>query len=346
MKKFELCFEFHDDQHQYLVPELLGKQEPDLQRDFQPQQCLNFQYHYNIVPEGLLPRFIVRTNVLSSKQQLRWRTGVVLELEGNSALVKADVRNGRVTICVSGPADGRRRLLAVIRSDFEAIHENVRKLQVQEMVPVNGRPEVLIPYSKLKVLERKGKTKFDEVLGDDVVELGVREMLNGVDLEGAPRSAGFPEREKGRPVFISYSHTDEILRAQLETHLKLLQRQGLISVWTDRKIAAGEEWKGKIDWALESAEIILLLVSADFIASDYCYDVEMDRALQRHQAKQARVVPIILRAVDWHTAPFGKLQALPKDAEPITLWGDRDSAWSDVAIGIRKVAEQIRFQKR
>ena len=342
MKKFELCFEFPDDvEHRYLVPELLDKQEPDLKGEFQPKECLNFQYHYNIVPEGLLPRFIVRTHVLSPPE-LRWRTGVVLAFEGNRALVKADVRDRRVSISVTGPAEGRRRLLAVIRSDFEAIHRDIRKLQVTEMVPVSGRPETVVSYGKLKVLEQSRVPRFHEVIDNAAVELDVQEMLNGVDLEGTRRRAASPEGEKPLRVFISYSHKDETLQAELETHLKLLQRQGLISVWNDRKIAAGEEWKGKIDENLESADIILLLVSADFVASDYCYDLEMTRALERHEAETATVIPVILRDVDWQSAPFAKLQALPKEGKPVTLCDNKDSAWKDVATGIRKEAERLR----
>jgi internalin A len=143
-------------------------------------------------------------------------------------------------------------------------------------------------------------------------------------------------------VFISYSHRDETLRARLETHLKLLKRQALISFWSDRRIAPGEEWKGEIDNQLESANIILLLVSADFLASDYCYDIEMKRALELHEKKTAIVIPIILRDVDWHSSPFGKLQSLPRDGSPIARWRDRDSAWKDVASGIRELAERFR----
>jgi TIR domain-containing protein len=156
-----------------------------------------------------------------------------------------------------------------------------------------------------------------------------------------------PESEKSGPlrVFISYSHKDERLRPELETHLKLLQRQGVIAVWTDRMISAGKEWKGEIDTNLESADIILLLVSADFLASDYCYDEEMTRALERHNAGAAIVIPIILKAVNWQSAAFAKLQALPTDGKPVMLWTDRPSAWTDVAAGIRAVAEQIRSRK-
>jgi internalin A len=343
MKKFELCFEFPDDvEHRYLVPELLDKQEPDLRGDFEAQQCLNFDYFYNIVPEGLVPRFIVRTHILSPPD-LRWRAGVVLEFEGNRALVKADARDRKVTISIMGPVAGRRRLLAVIRSDFEAIHRDIKKLQVAEMVPVRGHPEVAIPYTELNVMEQSGLAKLPKVIGNVLVELDVREMLNGVDLDGTRRRADISEHGGTVRVFVAYSHKDETLRAELDTHLKLLQRQGLISVWTDHKITAGEEWKGMIDENLESAGIILLLVSADFVASDYSYDVEMKRALERHEARTSRVIPIILRDVDWQSAPFGKLQALPRDGRPVTMWENKDSGWKDVAVGIRKVAEQIRF---
>lgn len=143
-------------------------------------------------------------------------------------------------------------------------------------------------------------------------------------------------------LFYSYSHKDEGLRDQLETHLAALKRQGAIAQWHDRKIAGGNEWKGHIDQNLETANIILLLVSADFIASDYCYDVEMMRSLARQRAGQARVIPIILRACDWHEMPFHNLQSLPKDGKAVKSWSDIDEAFTDVAKGIRKAVEESR----
>jgi hypothetical protein len=108
----------------------------------------------------------------------------------------------------------------------------------------------------------------------------------------------------------------------LEVHLKLLKRQDIIQDWHDRDISAGTEWARQISTQLETADIILLLISPDFIASDYCWDIELKRAMERHEAGEARVIPIILRQTDWAGAPFGKLQALPKDAKPVTLWPD------------------------
>jgi hypothetical protein len=142
-------------------------------------------------------------------------------------------------------------------------------------------------------------------------------------------------------VFYSYSHKDEDLRNELEAHLALLRREGSITGWHDRKIGAGTEWKNSINEHLESARVILLLISSDFLASDYCYDIELKRAMERHNSGEARVIPIILRSCDWASAPFVKLQALPKNAKPIKSWDDRDEAFTDVAAGIREAIADI-----
>src|SRR3954451_9531305 len=144
------------------------------------------------------------------------------------------------------------------------------------------------------------------------------------------------------PLFFSYSKKDKALRDRLEAHLSLLQAQGVISGWHDRRIEAGTEWDGAISKHLEEAGIILLLASADFLATRYCWDVEIRRAMERHEAGTARVIPVILRPVDaWHTAPFGKLQALPEEGKAVTTWKNRDEAFADVARGIRDAVEGL-----
>ena len=136
-------------------------------------------------------------------------------------------------------------------------------------------------------------------------------------------------------IFFSYSHKDEALRDQLETHLAMLKRQGFIEAWHDRRITAGTQLDRSISTQLEAADIILLLVSPDFLASDYCYDREVMRAMERHEAGDATVIPIILRPCDWQEAPFGKLLAAPKDAKPVTQWPDVDAALLDVTLAIK-----------
>jgi tetratricopeptide (TPR) repeat protein len=142
-------------------------------------------------------------------------------------------------------------------------------------------------------------------------------------------------------VFCSYAHADERWRQKLDTHLSPMFRQGLISTWHDRQIVPGTDWATAIDTHLETASVILLLISPDFFASDYCYGIEMKRALERHQANEARVIPILLRPVDWQDASFAQLQALPTNAKAITTWSNRDRAFADVAAGIRRAIEDL-----
>lgn len=145
-------------------------------------------------------------------------------------------------------------------------------------------------------------------------------------------------------VFCSYARKDQLLLDELNIHLIPLKREGLISLWKDTDISPGAEWEQAINKHLNIARIILLLVSPSFIASEYCYSKEMKRSLERHEQGEAQVIPVILRPIDWKGAPFGRLHALPKNAKPVTSWRKRDEAFLDIAIGIRKVVEDITKQ--
>ena len=137
-------------------------------------------------------------------------------------------------------------------------------------------------------------------------------------------------------VFFSYSHADEALRNELEKHLSVLRREDVITTWHDRRIGPGEELHGQINDQLNAADIVLLLVSADFLASDYCYDVEMMRAMERHERGEVRVIPVILRPCDWHGAPFGGLMAVPPDGKPVTKHASLDDGFIAVVQAIRQ----------
>jgi TIR domain len=142
-------------------------------------------------------------------------------------------------------------------------------------------------------------------------------------------------------LFFSYSHRDESLRDELEIHLAALKRQGVIQTWHDRRIGAGKDFNSEISENLESAQIILLLISPYFIASDYCYDIEMKRALERHEFGEARVIPVILHPCDWHSLPFGNLTATPKDGKPISKYPNQHDAFLEVILAIRDAAKDF-----
>ena len=141
-------------------------------------------------------------------------------------------------------------------------------------------------------------------------------------------------------LFYCYASEDEALCDQLEKHLRQLQRQGLISTWHERKILAGEARAHEVDTHLETASIILLLVSPDFLSSDYCYDVQMQRALERHRHGAARVIPLILRPCDWQHSPLQDLQCLPRDGKPVAQWSDLDEVFHTITQDLRRLIEQ------
>lgn len=142
-------------------------------------------------------------------------------------------------------------------------------------------------------------------------------------------------------VFMSYSHKDEELRDQLEVQLAMLKRQGLIEVWHDRRLLAGDHLDWTISAELDQADIILLLVSPDFLASDYCYKIEKARALERHREGSARLISVILRPCDWTHTDLARFLVTPRDGKPITQWPDRDEAFLDVARSIRRAIEEL-----
>src|SRR5258708_25509808 len=144
-------------------------------------------------------------------------------------------------------------------------------------------------------------------------------------------------------VFCCYAHKDAPLLESLKAHLTLLQRQGLISLWADTNISPGSEWEKEVAKHLNTAHIILLLVSSDFMGSEYCYSKEMMRAIARHDQGEARVIPIIARPVFWQGAPFGRLQAIPTGAKPVISpsWHSLDEALLDVVKGIGEAIKSL-----
>jgi hypothetical protein len=147
-------------------------------------------------------------------------------------------------------------------------------------------------------------------------------------------------------VFISYAHEDSEYREELEKHLKIFERNGLIECWHDREILPASRWENDINQHLRNADIIIALVSSSFIASDYCYEKELQEALKQNESGRSHLIPIIVRPVAWETSPLGKLQALPTDGKPVSTWDNKDKAWKNVTAGIQKVIQSVKKQKQ
>jgi internalin A len=218
MRKFRLCLPLGERGEKYLIPELLTKEEPKFGSEFQPEKCLGFIYSYgSVLPEGLLPRFIVETYVHRVPKHT-WRTGVILERANCRALVRGDVQGRTVTVRVNGVGSGRRELLGIIREHFERIHRSYEKLPVTEWVPIQGLPNAQVRHELLLKYERSGRQTIAVEVGNELLDCQVTELLDGADLPGAPRARTADvttlfgreqfERRDALAVFICYSRKD------------------------------------------------------------------------------------------------------------------------------------------
>lgn len=142
-------------------------------------------------------------------------------------------------------------------------------------------------------------------------------------------------------VFVSYARVDEPHRMRLDVHLAPLVRDGLVDVWSDRAVEAGSDWERDIQYELAAADVVILLVTPDFVASAYCFEKELPEALRRNAEDGVRILPVHVKSVDLVNLPFGRFQGLPTELRPITAWRDADEAWLQVARGVRAAAEEI-----
>lgn len=219
-----------------------------------------------------------------------------------------------------------------------------KQLFIDELKKLSAGEQRLVGNQTLRDALRWEDTQYRRVKGELVSE---RQIIVGRGQGGSVGLASAPgvSPPKALKAFISYSHQDETLKNELVKHLEPLRHLGLIDSWHDRKINAGDQWDKSISDALKTADIVLLLVSIDFINSKYCYDTELELALEREQQGEVVIVPIIARNCMWKNAKFARLQAVPADGKAIASWGDKDEALTAVALRISEVAERLMSER-
>ncbi|MFC5848571.1 TIR domain-containing protein [Deinococcus petrolearius] len=188
-------------------------------------------------------------------------------------------------------------------------------------------------YEDLKILVNSG---FIRIAQNGEISVSSEVLITWLSRSEEAEKMNIATGEKVK-IFISYTHRDEEYRNELVAHLALLSRQELVESWYDHKILAGSEIDADIIKNLDESKIIILLISSDFINSDYCYSKEMFKSLEKHSDGTARVIPVIVRSVDWSDAPFSKLKMMPRDAIPIATWGDKDEAYKSISQEIRRI---------
>ena len=243
---------------------------------------------------------------------------------------------------VAGPMEAKRRLLAVIRENFDQIHREMKEFRPIEWVALDEDPDRWVQFAKLEAFARNREASFREDVGDRLVTVDVGQLLSRTDVPGArPICEESPRIQRPLKLFVSYAHEDEGWRAKLAPNLTLLQREGLIELWYDLKLVAGAKWDEEIQQKLAEADLYLFLMSTDLLASDYVQDRELPIARQRHDAKQARLLPVVVRKCSWKLY-VGDIQALPGGDKSIKEWSDKDQAFFKVEEGLRKAIEEVR----
>ncbi len=311
MRKFELCFDFPESRgERLLIPELLNPNEPDF--DWRAGESLDFEYHYKVLPRGIICRFIVRTHELLTPKPTYWRSGVLINIDGNHALVRSDADGGRMYIAVFGSVKGRRRALSVIRETFRSIHATIPNLDAQEKVPLPNDPGVTVNYSHLLKLEERGKETFLPDGGDN--DYDVQGLLNGLEDEKERREArslehgvwrehragtSKPQRlaeepdsvtaEKPFDVFLS--HNSKNKPAVIELGGKLRDRG--LRVWLDEwELVPGRDWQKALEEVIDTAKSAAVLVGKDGLGP--WEERETRGCLSQFVERGMPVIPVLL----------------------------------------------------
>lgn len=209
-----------------------------------------------------------------------------------------------------------------------------RDLFIKRLAKISGAEGGFVSNEALRAELRWEKPKYKAIHGSlrQEEKIVVKRGRGGlVALAGTNKA----ERMK---VFVSYSHVDKDLKDRLIKHIRPLENENLVQVWVDHEIKAGDDWDKEIAKKLVEADIVLTLISIDFINSRYCYDIELEKALEREADGEARVIPVILRSCLWNKSPLGRLKAMPTDGKAVTTWADVDEALTVVAVGVRDAA--------
>ncbi len=377
MERFELCYALEGHENTWLVPQLLAPQTPqNLGDKWFKANSTRLRYRYNVLPEGLLPRFIVRAHPLISENHV-WRQGVVLEMDHEDtgetayALVIAEPGKERIQVTVIGAKDARLRLTKLVRAHFQNIHEDfdqrsttsdksVNSLDARELLELEDKPGLFKSVKALIVDEKKGQQSGISTDEEGSIRIDQKQELDRVAApEGKERRNTameiFEDRQK---VFLSYAHADSGHRDVLMQNLKVMEMDGIIDWWYDGKVLPSQNLEIEIRQALEEADVILFLLSTASLSSRYIQEFELYRAFERLlseslQTTRPIIVPILLEAdcawKSWGERTIGKIgdfEFLPINQKGEVLavdqWPSRRKAFNSVEQSLRRMLEIIK----
>ena len=344
---FEVCFSAREQGRTiYIAPQLLPAQQPDVFEWKPAGTSLGYIYVYPFMPIGIVGHLFVQLNEdieTVRGEKVVWKHGAVLEKDGCRALIleRKDDADGRKTIRIqvqANHAERGRHILQHINSALQKIHrERYPTLRFFEKIPCicpECAQSAVQHEHDLGLLRRLESKQVPTVLCDrSLQQVSVQQLLKSVFPEDDNRTGR--SNHQSKKIFFSYSKSDREYLEQLLKHLAPLKLNDKIQTWNDADILAGAEWDARIRQEMLEADIIILMVSSDFLATPYIQSVEIKTALERHKQGAAIVIPVILRACKWEVM-LGELNGLPFKGQPVASWPDRDDAWLAVVEGIEK----------
>jgi internalin A len=349
MRAFQLCYASEEEKgkpKRYLVPELLPEFEPKM-RDSWDRVPVRLRYRYNVLPSGLLPRFIVQTHALSEGEP-HWRYGVVLKHADAQALIREESDRSELHVFVLGEnIEARGVLVAIVRRELELLHASMKMQSIEEL-ELTGENDQWISVRSLREVEQPDQSKQKlPVLPEGTAEVDVPKELDKI----IPAEAREIDRDQSKtpvPVrlFVSYAHEDERQLKRLDAILDVLEQQHGLTSWHDKRLIAGEEWDAEIRQRLEEMDIFLFIASQSSLVRPYIKDPELERAKARREAKEIEVLIVKLEACASDDDQYiGKLQRLATKFKSIAEAPLKSTAWEQVRKDLLPVIKKVRDKK-
>lgn len=336
----------HQKQPLYLLPGLLTLDEPE-PKDYDvaahiEQAQVRFRYLYELLPAGVMSRFIVRTHPLSD-DHFRWQRGVVLGWGGARALVMAERRrNPRVDVfIVGGTAAERQELAGVVRANMDEIHRGLPD-------GLRGKEELdlTVPGEQYESVQKLEQLEAQNMPVQIITRTGAQNLPVTPELEQVQPAKA---RRKGAPrlkIFVSYAHANYKVWDKLKPHLDVLKNERLVSWWFDGKIRPGSEWDDAIRKEMKEADIVILLLSTPFFASKYIQGVELREARRRQQSGEAEILPVLLEPSEAFAKQkwLSKLQTVPHQngqLRPLSSFNPGVNGWNLVQKALREMIAEV-----
>ena len=322
----------------WLVPQALPDQQPKAVVAFRDApEATRLRYTYRALPEGLVARAIVRLHEFieeSRGEKQQWASGAILIREGARALLRTEPQDRQVMITVTGPAKARQQLAGLCQAEMRDIHAEISSLDPLEETQYEGE---WVATATLEVDERNGRQTGISTRDRGTV------LVDPEDPNNAYSEKPARSDEVWKPtVFISYSKSNMTQRKRLESELKILKNEGLLARgWHDRMITAGDDWNEMIQHELAEANVVIILVSVEALATDYITVHEIPNALRLHKAGKMVLVPLILEKCRWEQTALGALTALPDKAKPLNKWAPQADGWNAIANGLAIVFKKL-----